>query len=130
MKIHHIYTDAHGKAQIEVVEPNLTPDKSGLRTLTFPAGSAYMKEFAGGRKSGLHNAPRRQFVVHLYGGALVHTPSGYRRDVEPGDIIFAEDLTGEGHLTDGDNGPRGAIYVTVPDDFDFQAWCAGEETAS
>jgi hypothetical protein len=126
MKIHHIYTDAQGKAQIEVIEPNLAADQSGRRTLAFPTGPAYMKEFAADRISGLHNAPRRQFVVHLFGGALVHTPSGYRRDAQPGDVIFAEDLTGEGHLTDGDGSPRGALYIPVPDDFDFQAWCAGE----
>jgi hypothetical protein len=48
---------------------------------------------------GAHNAPRRQFIVHLEGSVQVEASGGGTRVFGPGDVILAEDLEGAGHVT-------------------------------
>lgn len=127
MKILHIYTDASGASQVAEVEPTLNPDVVGRRTPWYPSRGGYLKTFPAGRKSGAHNAPRRQFVIHLYGAMVISTPSGFRRELQPGDVVFAEDTTGSGHFSDGGDNERGCFYAPVDPDFDFHAWCQGRE---
>jgi hypothetical protein len=37
-------------------------------------------------------------------------------------VLFAEDLTGEGHAKRELLGPRPSLIIPVPDDFDIQRW--------
>ena len=46
-----------------------------------------------------HPAPRRQWVVPLRGRFEVEVSSGERRRFGPGDLVFAADTTGKGHVT-------------------------------
>lgn len=46
-----------------------------------------------------HNAPRRQFIVHLEGVVEVLASGGETRRFGPGDVVLAEDLEGAGHVT-------------------------------
>ncbi len=59
-----------------------------------------------------HNAERRQFVISLEGGfQVLGSGDGVLREFHAGDILLAEDLTGEGHRS----GSRGiSISVVVP----------------
>ncbi|MBV8085681.1 MAG: hypothetical protein JO247_12810 [Chloroflexi bacterium] len=45
-----------------------------------------------------HNAPRRQFVIGLSGTYEVVVSDGETRQVAPGTVLLAEDLTGRGHI--------------------------------
>jgi hypothetical protein len=45
-----------------------------------------------------------------------------KRCFGPGDVLFAEDLTGEGHANRELPGPREGLMLPVPDDFDIQRW--------
>jgi len=45
-----------------------------------------------------HNAPRRQFVIGLSGTYEVVVSDGEVRQVGPGTVLLAEDLTGKGHI--------------------------------
>jgi quercetin dioxygenase-like cupin family protein len=60
-----------------------------------------------------HCAPRRQYSISLSGTAEIEVGDGTVARVGPGDVILAEDLTGQGHLTRvvGDE-PR--FYAIVP----------------
>ena len=46
-----------------------------------------------------HNAPRRQCIVQLQGCLEVEVASGDKAVIGPGDILLAEDMTGQGHIT-------------------------------
>lgn len=60
-----------------------------------------------------HCAPRRQFSISLSGLAEIEVGDGTIVRVGPGDVVLAEDLTGQGHVTRvvGDQ-PR--FYAIVP----------------
>jgi hypothetical protein len=60
-----------------------------------------------------HCAPRRQYSISLSGTAEIEVGDGTVARVEPGDVVLAEDLTGQGHVTRvvGDQ-PR--FYAIVP----------------
>lgn len=46
-----------------------------------------------------HNAPCRQFIVMLDGAIEVEIGDGTKMTFEKGDLLLAEDLTGQGHIT-------------------------------
>ena len=48
---------------------------------------------------GWHNAPKRQYIFTLSGHAEIGTGDGTLRTLGPGDVLLAEDLTGQGHTT-------------------------------
>ena len=60
-----------------------------------------------------HCAPRRQYSISLSGTAEIEVGDGTVARVGPGDVVLAEDLTGQGHITRvvGDQ-PR--FYAIVP----------------
>jgi len=62
-----------------------------------------------------HCAPRRQYTITLGGRAEIEIGDGTKRQLDPGDVVLAEDLTGEGHITRViGNEPR--HYAVVPID--------------
>jgi quercetin dioxygenase-like cupin family protein len=62
---------------------------SGIAFRVFPPG--YVLEW--------HCAPRRQYSITLSGAAEIEVGDGTVARVGPGDVILAEDLTGQGHVT-------------------------------
>ena len=62
-----------------------------------------------------HNAPRRQFIVHLEGAVEVEASDGERRRFGPGDVVLVEDLEGPGHVTRWvGEGPRRTLFLPLP----------------
>jgi quercetin dioxygenase-like cupin family protein len=59
-----------------------------------------------------HTAPRRQYIFILAGQVEIGIGDGTTRRFGPGDVILADDLTGQGHTTRSVGGPR--ISATVP----------------
>ena len=61
-----------------------------------------------------HNAPRRQFIIMLEGQVEIIIGDGTKRQFGPGDILLAEDTTGQGHISRAVNKqPRTSIFVTL-----------------
>jgi hypothetical protein len=66
--------------------------------------------------SDFHNAPRRQYVVIMAGSLEVEIGDGSKRQLVPGDVLVAEDLTGKGHITRGiGDTPRMTLAVPLAD---------------
>ena len=63
--------------------------------------------------AGWHNAPRRQWVVMLAGSSITITcGDGSSRTLAAGDVLLAEDTTGQGHKTVVNDGwPRAMIPI-------------------
>ena len=64
--------------------------------------------------SDYHTAPRRQYVLHLLGAAEYEAADGSKRQLLPGDVLVAEDLSGHGHIARGlGEGPRYLLAVPL-----------------
>ena len=60
-----------------------------------------------------HTAPRKQFLVTLEGEVEIGTGDGLLHVLGPGDMMLAEDLTGQGHTTRV-VGNKARISVAIP----------------
>ena len=60
-----------------------------------------------------HCAPRRQYTITLAGAAEIEVGDGTVTRVGPGDVLLAEDLTGQGHITRV-VGSEPRFYAVVP----------------
>mgnify|MGYP000847376016 CR=1 FL=1 len=61
-----------------------------------------------------HNAPCRQYVVMLDGAVEIEIGDGTRRVFCSGDILLAEDVDGQGHISRAVNGqPRRSLFITL-----------------
>jgi quercetin dioxygenase-like cupin family protein len=60
-----------------------------------------------------HTAPRKQYVITLSGEVEIGLGDGSVHRFGPGDVMLAEDLTGQGHTTRAvGGGPR--LSAAVP----------------
>jgi hypothetical protein len=59
-----------------------------------------------------HTAPRRQYIFILVGQMEIGIGDGTTRCFGPGDVVLADDLTGQGHTTRSLGVPR--VSATVP----------------
>jgi len=69
-----------------------------------------------------HTPPQRQFVITLSGAVEIRVGDGTTRRFGPGDILLAEDTTGEGHSARELEGSRRSLILPLPVDFDISAW--------
>ena len=123
MKLMRIYSDALGAARVEWRSMPLQPDASGRATSAqFPVLSVFFRDTPPGYVHGKHRAPQRQLIVVVSGIGEIELGDGSRFRIEPGDVIFAENTSGEGHVTRALAGVRGFMHVTVPDTFDVRTW--------
>jgi len=60
-----------------------------------------------------HCAPRRQYSISLSGTAEIEVGDGTVARIAPGDVVLAEDLTGQGHITRV-VGDQQRFYAIVP----------------
>ena len=60
-----------------------------------------------------HTAPRRQYIFILVGQMEIGIGDGTTRRFGPGDVVLADDLTGQGHTTRSLGVPRISATVAV-----------------
>ena len=121
MRIVRIFTGDSGESAIEIREVPLSKAERPVSE-TFRCSSLFFRETPEGHVEGLHNAPRRQ-LIFLASGILELESSGGRRFIcRPGDLIFAEDMQGKGHITRSLRDTRGFVHLSMPADFDVSRW--------
>ena len=122
MRITRVYTGDDGQSHFEDIAVAF-PEEMGLgkRTPHFAADSISMREAAAESEMDFHNAPRRQFVITVAGRPEMECGDGSTRQLGAGDVLLADDLTGQGHITRTVELPRRSVVVPVPDDFDLDA---------
>ena len=122
MIVTRIYADGDGRARIERREVPMTPDASGRATSAdLPALRLFFRDTPPAHVHEKHRAPQRQFIFVASGAGEVELGDGTRHRFGPGDILFVEDMTGEGHVTRTLEG-RGFAHVPVPAEFDITRW--------
>jgi hypothetical protein len=116
--IWRVYSAPDGRSRIEQVSLAMSPfvdveGAHGESAPTQPATGITFRVSPPGYVLDWHCAPRRQYAISLSGLSEIEVGDGTVARVGPGDVVLAEDLTGQGHITRvvGDQ-PR--FYAIVP----------------
>jgi len=114
MAIIRIYTGPDNKSHFEQIEPRWEPlgDKSERAEL-IPGSGIIMRRFEPGRTNPWHHAPGRYAVFTLTGAVDIEIGDGTVRRLGVGDILIAEDRSGQGHVT-REVGPEPRVSIFVP----------------
>ncbi len=114
MAIIRIHTGSEGKSHFEEIVPKLEPrgDKSASGEL-IPGSGIVVRRFEPTRSNPWHHAPGRYAVFTLSGAVDIEIGDGTVRRLGTGDILIAEDVAGQGHVT-REVGPEARVSVFVP----------------
>ncbi len=117
MKYFRIYTDDEGETHFEdVVVPMEERNPQSFLSTLYPAIGVIFRRTPADQFIDWHPAPRRQFVVTLSGRAEVEASDGEIRQIGPGTVMLAEDLTGKGHITRGvGDEERISLFIPLPE---------------
>jgi quercetin dioxygenase-like cupin family protein len=114
MAIIRIYTGSDGRSHFEDLEPRLEPGTDQSETGELIAGSGIIiRRFDPKRSNPWHNAPGHYAVFTVSGAVDIEIGDGTVRRLGPGDVLVAEDLTGQGHIT-REVGPAPRVSIFVP----------------
>lgn len=121
MRVFRIFTKDSGESAIEIRE---VPMQGAERPTsgTYACSAIFFRETREGHVQDLHNAPRRQLIFLTSGILELEASEGRRFICRPGDLIFAEDMKGKGHITRSLRDVRGFVHVTMPEEFDVSRW--------
>jgi len=123
MIVTRIFTAVDGSARIERREVPMEPDHSGrAMSPDLPALRLFFRDTPPAHVHQKHRAPQRQFIFVTSGVGEIELGDGTRYRFAPGDVLFAEDTTGDGHVTRMLEGTRGFAHVPVPAEFDITRW--------
>ncbi len=122
MKVNWIHTGPDNRSHFEDLEIPLNPAGYSRLSELVPAAGVVFRETPVGGSMDFHPAPRRQFVVNLSGLAEIECGDGTKRRLGAGDILLADDTTGQGHITRDLEGPRRSIFIYLPPDLDPSIW--------
>ena len=110
MRVVRIYTGSDNQTHFQDV------DVEAFAKIAARVGEGPVRLNQGPAQSSLdfHNAPRRQYVVMMSGTTEIEIGDGTKRQLGPGDVLIAEDLTGKGHITRGvGDSPRVSLAVPL-----------------
>ena len=113
MKIVRLYTGSDQQSHFEEIELSFAGDQAILTTGSQPASGVVFRCAPPRTVLDWHPAPRRQYVVTLSGQWDIECGDGSARRFKPGDVMLAEDLTGQGHMSRV-VGDEPHIFMTVP----------------
>ena len=99
MQTVRMYTGEDGQSHFEELDLHFDPSQEAQRTDVQAALGIQFVYQPPGFVIDMHPAPRRQYVVTLQGHAEIVLGDGTTRRFGPGDVLLAEDLTGQGHVT-------------------------------
>jgi hypothetical protein len=120
MHLIHLHTGSDGQSHFADVELARDGPHGSVELLAGVQGVAF-RDVPAGFSADYHNAPRRQLVLQLTGRGELICGDGTSRIVGPGDLLLADDVTGQGHLSREIEGPRRQMYVYLDPAFDLEA---------
>lgn len=115
MTIVRIYTGSDNQSHFEDVRiPLKSTGKVGFLSELMKATGIVFRETGGDYNYEFHTAPRRQYVVNLEGEVEIEVGDGTKRILRSGDVLLAEDTTGQGHISRAVAGkPRKSLFITL-----------------
>jgi hypothetical protein len=115
MPIVRLYTGSDNRSHFEELKvPLADRGKVGFLSDPVQVKNIVFRETAGDYNYDFHPAPRRQYVVNLEGAVEIEIGDGTKRVVGAGEILLAEDTTGQGHISRAVAGkPRKSLFITL-----------------
>jgi quercetin dioxygenase-like cupin family protein len=104
-----IYTGQDGQTHFEDLP---LPAEESHNVAVQAGANLVFRCFPADYSSDWHTAPRRQYIFILEGQMEIGIGDGSTRRFGPGDVVLADDLTGQGHTTRSVGLSR--ISATVP----------------
>lgn len=117
MKYFRIYSDSDGESHFEDIDVEAGENQRGSDVSEpIPVTGVMFRRSPSDQFIDWHPAPRRQFVVTLSGHAEIEASDGEVRQIGPGTVMLAEDITGKGHITRGvGTEERLSLFIPLPD---------------
>ena len=118
MQVVRVFTGSDDQSHFEDIDIAVPNGSVGGRLSRLIKGSGVIfREVDGNYDLDFHTAPRRQFVVNLFGSVDITVGDGTLRRLGPGEILLAEDLTGQGHKSQAVDGQlRSCLFIPIDDD--------------
>ena len=125
-KVVRVYTGEDQRSHFEDLTLPMSEFRLGslfsLKSEMIPVKGLVFRENPLDGSDEFHTPPQRQFVITLSGAVELKVGDGSTRAFGPGDVLLAEDITGEGHSARELIGPRRSLILPVPADFDISHW--------
>jgi hypothetical protein len=100
VKVTRLYTGADGKTKVEEYEIPLKAQGRGTElSATVAVKSLQFRRTNQDYNLDWHPAPSRQYVITLAGESEIELEGGRKLRLGPGNILLAEDTTGQGHIS-------------------------------
>jgi len=114
MAIIRLFAGNDGQSHFEEIKPKFQSrgDKSETAEL-IPGSGIMITRFEATRSNPWHHAPGRYAVFTLSGAVDIEIGDGTVKRLGVGDILIAEDVTGQGHGTK-EVGPEDRVSIFVP----------------
>ena len=107
-----IYTGDDGQSHFEDLDAPAEPIQ---RVATKPGEDLVFRRSSENSISDWHNPSRRQYLFIIDGRMEVSVAGGASRQFQPGDVLLAEDMTGQGHVTKSIGGAYTSVSMGLPD---------------
>jgi len=115
----HVFADEKGQTHLRRVA---LPLSAGTATRPFGTVETGLRIAGDDYKPGWHRSPARRFALTIFGEFEVEMSDGSRHPIKPGDLVFLDDVAGDGHRTIPSTGRLVHLYLNVSPDFDLEAW--------
>lgn len=113
MKFTKLYTGADNKSHFMEVDAGIeSKNPLGFYSKKYSAVGLMFRNFEKGASFNWHTAPQPQYIIYLEGEVEVEASGGEKRIFKSGDVLFASDLTGKGHITKTLSKGRSIIVTT------------------
>lgn len=114
LKVTRLYTGKDGQSHFEEIEYDLHDSPVGRVSDRLEATGVIFRETPSDYNLDFHPAPRRQFIINLDAAVEIIVADGTSKVIGPGEILLAEDTTGQGHISRAVNGKvRKNVFVTL-----------------
>lgn len=111
-KLVRVYSGSDGQSHLEHLDFNFV-EHDGTRTLSRAVSDVTFVHRRDNAFTDFHPAPRRQYVFYLSAGVEIVVGDGTSVDMDPGDVLIAEDVSGRGHTSRVRPG-MGGICAFIP----------------
>ncbi len=116
MRITRLYTGSDNRSHFDDLVVQLE-SRGPLGFFTEPMGvkAFFFREVPANYHSPWHNVVCREYVITLEGRAEIEVSSGEKRRFGKGDVLLAEDVSGQGHKTRvTGTKPWRQAFITLP----------------
>lgn len=125
MSIIRIAAGEDGRSYFEDIDPNSEGGEPPWRTEPVRSTDVFVRTTSPEPSPPFHHPTSKMLVITLAGEAEVRCGDGTTRRFAPGDILWAEDVEGEGHQTTELTPSRTSLIVRLDDSTSIDSWRAG-----